>query len=55
MPGTPSRSTCAQLPDHGVSVRLISDAILLDHGLIPQVLEAPQLLPELREWMTERG
>ena len=45
----------AQLPDHGVSVRLISDAILLDHSLIPQVLEAPQLLPELREWMTERG
>jgi MOSC domain-containing protein YiiM len=44
----------ANLPDHGVTVRLISDAILLDHGLIPQVLEAPQLLPSLREWMTGR-
>jgi MOSC domain-containing protein YiiM len=41
------------LPDHGVTVRLISDAILLDHGLAAQVLDAPQLIPELREWMTE--
>src|SRR3954470_3202101 len=39
---------------HGVSVRLVSDAILLDHGLIPRVLEAPQLLPSLREWMEGR-
>ncbi len=43
------------LPDHGVTMRLISDAILLDHSLIPHVLEAPQLLPELREWMTGRS
>jgi MOSC domain-containing protein YiiM len=42
----------ANLPDHGVSMRLISDAILLDQSLIPQVLEAPGLLPSLREWMT---
>jgi MOSC domain-containing protein YiiM len=44
----------ASLPDHGVTVRLISDAILLDQTLIPQVLDAPQLLPSLREWMTGR-
>jgi MOSC domain-containing protein YiiM len=44
----------AALPDHGVTVRMVSDAILLDHELIPQVLEAPQLLPSLREWMMER-
>lgn len=43
------------LPEHGVTVRLISDAILKDHRLIPQVLEAPQLPSELREWMTERS
>jgi MOSC domain-containing protein YiiM len=43
------------LPDHAVTVRLVSDAILLDHGLIPQVLEAPQLLPSLREWLSGRG
>lgn len=40
------------LPDHGVTVRLISDAILVDDRLIPQVLEAPQLIPSLRESMT---
>ena len=39
----------ATLPEHGVSVRLVSDAILLDHGLIPEVLTAPQLIPSLRE------
>jgi MOSC domain-containing protein YiiM len=42
------------LPDHGVTMRLISDAIVLDHTLIPQVLEAPTLLRSLRGWMTER-
>jgi MOSC domain-containing protein YiiM len=44
----------ASLPDHGVTMRLISDAILLDPGLIPQALEARQLIPSLREWMTRR-
>jgi MOSC domain-containing protein YiiM len=43
------------LPDHGVTMRLVFDAILLDHDLIPQVLEAPQLLPSLREWMSHRA
>jgi len=42
----------AARPDHGVTARLVSDAILLDHDLIPRVLEAPQLIPSLREWMT---
>jgi len=40
-------------PDHGVTVRLIFDSILVDHGLIPQALEAPQLIPLLREQMTQ--
>lgn len=44
----------AVLPDHGVTMRLVSDAILLDQSLIPQVLHAPQLLPSLRTWMTAR-
>lgn len=44
-----------RLTDHGVTVGLISNAILLDHRLIPRVLEVPQLLPELREWMTARS
>jgi len=37
--------------DHGVSVRLVSDAILNDHELVPQALAAPQLIPKLRELM----
>jgi MOSC domain-containing protein YiiM len=41
------------LPDHGVTVRLVSDAILLDHDLAPQVLEAPQLIASLRDWLQE--
>ncbi len=41
------------LPEHGVTLRLVFDAILLDHDLIPQALEAPQLIPSLRESMTQ--
>jgi MOSC domain-containing protein YiiM len=52
--GDPIEVDVAGLPDHGVTMRLISDAILLDHALIRQVLEAPTLLPSLRDWMTER-
>jgi MOSC domain-containing protein YiiM len=40
------------LPNHGVTARLVSDAILNDHDLIPQVLEAPQLIPALQHWLT---
>jgi MOSC domain-containing protein YiiM len=38
--------------EHGVSVRLVSDAILVDRSLIPRALAAPQLIPKLREQMT---
>src|SRR4051794_8627001 len=38
--------------DHGVSVRLVSDAILNDRSLIPRALAAPQLIPKLREHLT---
>jgi MOSC domain-containing protein YiiM len=41
-------------PDHAVTMRLVSDAILLDHGLIPLALEAPQLIPSMRTWMMAR-
>ncbi|HKZ12509.1 MAG TPA: MOSC domain-containing protein [Solirubrobacterales bacterium] len=40
-------------PDHGVSVRLVSDAMLVDHSLIPRAREAPQLIDSLREQMAE--
>jgi MOSC domain-containing protein YiiM len=35
--------------DHGVSVRLVSDAILRDPELAPRALAAPQLIPNLRQ------
>src|SRR5271154_5637208 len=40
------------LPEHGVTLRLVFDAMLVDHSLIPQALDAPQLIPSLRESMT---
>jgi MOSC domain-containing protein YiiM len=42
------------MPDHGVTLRLVSDAILLDPSLIAHALEAPQLAPSLRAWITAR-
>ena len=45
----------ASLPDHGVTLRLVFDAILLDHDLIPAAPKAPQLLPSLREQMSRDG
>jgi MOSC domain-containing protein YiiM len=41
------------MPEHSVSLRLVFDAILVDHSLVPEALEAPQLLPSLRSWMEE--
>jgi MOSC domain-containing protein YiiM len=40
-------------PDHGVSSRLVFDAILVDHGLVAKAQEASQLIPSLRESLAE--
>lgn len=40
-------------PDHGVDVRLVADAFMVDHSLIPRAQEAPQLLDSLREQMAQ--
>lgn len=40
-------------PDHGVDVRLVADAFLVDHSLIPRAQQAPQLLDSLREQMAQ--
>jgi MOSC domain-containing protein YiiM len=40
-------------PEHGVSVRLVADAMLVDHSLIPRAQAAPQLISSLREQMAE--
>ncbi len=42
-------------PAHGVTIALVSDAILLDGSLVERALQAPQLPDELREWMAGRG
>lgn len=41
-------------PDHGVTVRVVFDALLRDPALIPQALLAPQLPTGLRDWMLSR-
>ena len=41
-------------PDHGITCRMVSDAILKDSALIPFVIHAVQLPSGLRHWMAER-
>jgi MOSC domain-containing protein YiiM len=38
-------------PGHGITVRLVADAILHEPGLRPRALEAPELADGLREWL----
>jgi MOSC domain-containing protein YiiM len=42
-------------PDHGVDVRLVADAFLVDHSLISRAQQAPQLIDGLREQMAQIG
>ena len=42
-------------PAHGVTVRDVSDAILLDEGLLERAAAAPELPADLAEWMRERA
>lgn len=41
-------------PAHGVTTRLVSDAVLRDHTLMPAALQAPELAVGLRTFMAER-
>jgi MOSC domain-containing protein YiiM len=40
-------------PDHGVTMALMSAAILKDRSLLPSLLDAPGLIPMWREWIDE--
>lgn len=42
-------------PDHGVTIRLVSDAILLDETLLARTLPATQLPDGLRAWIALRA
>jgi MOSC domain-containing protein YiiM len=41
-------------PEHGITSRMVSDAILRDPSLIPTVIHAKELPVGLREWMADR-
>lgn len=41
-------------PDHGITSRMVSDAILRDSTLIPLVIKAGHLPSELRSWLAQR-
>jgi MOSC domain-containing protein YiiM len=42
-------------PEHGVTVGLVGDAILLDDGLIARAAQAPELPASLGAWLRERA
>lgn len=42
-------------PGHGVTVRLMSEALLVDHALLPQLLAVPRLSDQWRHWIEERA
>ena len=42
-------------PDHGITVRDVSDAILLDETLLARAASAPELPRDLAAWMLERA
>lgn len=42
-------------PDHGVTIRLVSDAMLLDETLLVQALPATQLPAGLHAWIAQRA
>ena len=41
-------------PEHDVTVRLIAEAVLADHGLAPRLLAAPRLSADYRSWARDR-
>lgn len=40
-------------PEHDGTMRLLSDALLLDESLRPQALATPGLIPDLQRWLSE--
>jgi MOSC domain-containing protein YiiM len=42
-------------PAHGVTIALVSDALLIDHDLLARAAEAPELPAPLLAWMRERA
>ena len=40
-------------PEHDVTMRLMMEAALLDHDRLPELLAAPELIAEWRDWIEE--
>ena len=53
--GAGDRIDVLSRPAHGVTVRAVSDAILLDEGLLASAAAAPELPAELAAWMRSRA
>jgi MOSC domain-containing protein YiiM len=51
--GAGDEVSIVERPDHGVTSRLVFDAILVDHGLAAKARQAPRLIPSLREALAE--
>jgi MOSC domain-containing protein YiiM len=52
--GAGDRIEVASRPGHGITCRMVSDAILRDPTLLPAVVRAPELPSGLRAWMMDR-
>ena len=46
--------TVTARPEHAITSRMVSDAMLVDPSLLPVVRRARELPSELREWMADR-
>jgi MOSC domain-containing protein YiiM len=52
--GAGDRIEITSRPDHGITCRMVSDALLRDPALLPVVVKASQLPSNLRAWMLDR-
>jgi MOSC domain-containing protein YiiM len=52
--GVGDRIEITSRPDHGITCRMVSDAVLRDPALLPVAARAPELPLALRSWMLER-
>jgi MOSC domain-containing protein YiiM len=52
--GAGDRIDVIDRPDHGITCRMVFDAVLRDPGLLPRVVRAPELASDLRSWIMAR-
>ena len=52
--GAGDHITVTARPEHAITTRMVSDAILLDPSLLPPVQHANELPSDLRAWIADR-